>query len=173
MEPDIYFMPLGGGQRVGASCYYLQLGECNLILDAGTGKEKGLTFEPDLHSLVTMPFLQSAGQIHQIYISHAYADHIGYLPELTSKARMAEVYMTELISCILALGCICDQRTHGSEIKTQVFREMLDTIEGLESFYSVLKAMSCGSARKVAVKMIKGEVLSGEEEKFLLTKLER
>lgn len=100
MEPNIYFMPLGGGQRVGASCYYLRLGECNLILDAGSGKEKGLMFEPDLHSLMTTPFLQSAGQIHQIYISHAHADHIGYLPELMSRARAAEVYMTEMTALL-------------------------------------------------------------------------
>ncbi len=100
MEPDIYFMPLGGGQRVGASCYYLRLGECNLILDAGTGKEKGLVFEPDLHSLVTTPFLQSVGQIQQIYISHAHADHVGYLPELMNMASMAEIYMTELTALL-------------------------------------------------------------------------
>lgn len=100
MEPNIYFMPLGGGQRVGASCYYLRLGECNLILDAGTGREKGLVFEPDLHSLVTTPFLQSAGQIHQIYISHAHADHIGYLPELMRRAHTAGVYMTEMTALL-------------------------------------------------------------------------
>lgn len=42
MNKDIYFMPLGGGQSVGASCYYLRLGESNIILDAGTGKKKGI-----------------------------------------------------------------------------------------------------------------------------------
>lgn len=46
MEQKIYFMPLGGGQRVGASCYYLRLGESNLILDAGIGIENGVIFEP-------------------------------------------------------------------------------------------------------------------------------
>ena len=35
MEQDIYFMPLGGGQRVGASSYYLKLGTANLLLGAG------------------------------------------------------------------------------------------------------------------------------------------
>ena len=68
MEQEIYFMPLGGGQRVGASCYYLRLGEANLILDAGIGTEQGLVSEPDLYPLITLPFIQSAGQIDQIYI---------------------------------------------------------------------------------------------------------
>lgn len=57
MEQDIYFMPLGGGQRVGASCYYLRLGNANIILDAGIGKEKGVIFEPDLYSLLLSPFM--------------------------------------------------------------------------------------------------------------------
>lgn len=68
MEQKIYFMPLGGGQRVGASCYYLRLGESNLILDAGIGIENGVIFEPDTYSLITSPFLQSMGQIDHIYI---------------------------------------------------------------------------------------------------------
>lgn len=79
----------------------------------------------------------------------------------------------ELISCILALGCICDQRTQKSEMKVQMFRQVEETIERLESFYFVLKAMGCKKAREVAGKMIRGETLSGEEERFLLTKLER
>lgn len=96
MEQDIYFMPLGGGQRVGASCYYLRLGNANIILDAGTGKEKGVIFEPDLHSLLISPFIQSLSQINQIYISHAHADHIGYLFRLISETPRADIYMTKL-----------------------------------------------------------------------------
>lgn len=97
-EENIYFIPLGGGQRVGASCYYLRLGNANIILDAGTGKEKGVLFAPDLYTLLTSPFIQSLSQINQIYISHAHADHIGYLPELMRKTSKAEVYMTKVTS---------------------------------------------------------------------------
>lgn len=100
MEQDIYFMPLGGGQRVGASCYYLRLGNVNIILDAGIGKEKGVIFEPDLHSLLISPFMQSLGQINQIYISHAHADHIGYLFKLMPEAPRADVYMTGLTALL-------------------------------------------------------------------------
>ena len=42
MEQELYFMPLGGGQRVGASCYYLRIGGVNLILDAGGDAVNGL-----------------------------------------------------------------------------------------------------------------------------------
>ena len=41
---DIFFMPLGGGQQVGASCYFLRLGETNILLDAGIGKDGDLSY---------------------------------------------------------------------------------------------------------------------------------
>lgn len=96
MEQDIFFMPLGGGQRVGASCYYLRIGEANLVLDAGVGKENGVEFEPDFHSLLTSPWMQSMGQVNQIYVSHAHADHVGYLLKLMKQTSRASVYMTEI-----------------------------------------------------------------------------
>ena len=91
---EILFMPLGGGQRVGASCYFLKIGDANIILDAGIGKENGIDFGPDFHSLITSPYIQSMGQINQIYISHAHSDHIGCLMSLMTSASHANVYMT-------------------------------------------------------------------------------
>lgn len=96
MTPDIYFMPLGGGQRVGASCYFLRIGNANLLLDAGIGKKDDLEFEPDFHALLTTPFIQSMSQISQIYISHAHMDHVGCLTKLMGSANHASVYMTEI-----------------------------------------------------------------------------
>lgn len=92
---EIAFMPLGGGQSVGASCYYLRLGNSNIILDAGIGNDMGIEFEPDFHSLLVSPYIQSMNQIDQIFISHAHSDHIGYLMKLMKQAEHASVYMTE------------------------------------------------------------------------------
>lgn len=94
MISETLFMPLGGGQSVGASCYFLRIGDSNIILDAGIGRKNGLEFEPDFHSLITTPFIQSMSQIDQIYISHAHSDHIGYLTKLMKQTRHADVYMT-------------------------------------------------------------------------------
>lgn len=95
MNNEIVFMPLGGGQRVGASCYFLKLGDNNIILDAGIGIENGVEFEPDFHSLLTSPYIQSLSQISHIFISHAHSDHVGYLTKLMGQAPHATVYMTE------------------------------------------------------------------------------
>ena len=91
MNRDIFLMPLGGGQRVGASCYYLRLGDNNILLDAGIGFEEGVVFEPDLYSLLTSPFIQSMNQINQIFISHAHGDHVGYLFRLMKSAERPPV----------------------------------------------------------------------------------
>lgn len=92
---EIFFMPLGGGQRVGASCYFLRLGEANILLDAGIGNENKTVFFPDEYALVTLPFVESMGQIHQIYISHAHMDHAGYLLPIMQECRNADVFMTQ------------------------------------------------------------------------------
>ena len=46
MRNQLLFMPLGGGQQVGASCYYLRLGNSNIILDAGTGLKDEIIYNP-------------------------------------------------------------------------------------------------------------------------------
>ncbi len=96
MPKEIIFMPLGGGQRVGASCYYLKLGENNILLDVGTGRENGITFVPNFRTLLMSPYVESLGQINQIYISHAHTDHVGYLTQLMKEAPNADVYMTDI-----------------------------------------------------------------------------
>lgn len=103
MNQDIIFMPLGGGQRVGASCYYLRIGQCNIILDAGIGKENGMEFNPNFYSLVTSPFIQSMNQINHIFISHAHMDHIGYLLKLMMQSSYSNVYMTEITKVLAEL----------------------------------------------------------------------
>lgn len=96
MNQDIVFIPLGGGQRVGASSYYLKLGESNIILDAGTGVEEGVEFEPDFHCLLSSQYIQSMNQVGQIFVSHAHMDHIGCLLKLMSQTKYSTVYMTEI-----------------------------------------------------------------------------
>ena len=96
MNHDITFVPLGGGQRVGASCYYLRIGESNIILDAGIDTRNGIEGDPDFHFLITSPFMQSISQINQIFISHAHMDHVGYLLKLMKQTTHTNVYMTEI-----------------------------------------------------------------------------
>ena len=118
MSRDITFIPLGGGQSVGASCYYLQIGDTKVILDAGTGMKEGMGFEPKFHSLLTSPFLQSMNQISQIFISHAHADHVGYLLRLMKQSTYANVCMTE-ITKTLAEYQLYDRMFIGNNVQNE------------------------------------------------------
>ena len=93
-EGEILFVPLGGGQAVGASCYYIRLGRINILLDCGIGVNEGKVFHPNFYTL--MQFVNGMGCISQVYISHAHIDHIGALPEFLKKAPHTPVYMTEM-----------------------------------------------------------------------------
>lgn len=93
-QKEIYFMPLGAAQSVGRSCYYLRLGQSNILLDCGLQRLNGAICSPDLHSLLTSQFMESMQQLDHVYISHAHTDHVGYLPQVMQMAPQASVYMT-------------------------------------------------------------------------------
>lgn len=94
-------MALGGSQKVGASCYFLKLGENNILLDCGIGFENTLRYNPVLTAVLKMPGIYSLSQISEIYISHAHLDHTGYLPELIKSNRNSKIYMTPVTVTLL------------------------------------------------------------------------
>lgn len=92
---SISFIPLGGAQEVGASCYFLQLGTSNILLDCGMGYKNKLAYGPNLYPLLQHG-IDSLSQLQQLYISHAHSDHVGYLPQLLSQIPQLQVYMTPI-----------------------------------------------------------------------------
>lgn len=98
----IIFMPLGGAQEVGASCYFLKLGENNLLLDCGCGLTRGIRFTPKFSALLETPYLQDFHQVSHIFLSHAHLDHAAALPDFLRLNERAVVYMTDLTREILS-----------------------------------------------------------------------
>ena len=98
----IIFMALGGAQEVGASCYFLKLGENNLLLDCGCGLTRGIKFAPQFSALLQTPYLQDFHQISHVIISHAHLDHSAALPDFLELNERAAVYMTDLTREILS-----------------------------------------------------------------------
>lgn len=94
-KKEIYFTPLGGGQEVGASCYFLKLGNEALLLDAGTGKKNGFSFGPSFLGLEKSGLIMCKSEIKHVFISHAHSDHIGFIPTLMKELPNAVFYMTE------------------------------------------------------------------------------
>ncbi len=99
----IIFMAIGGAQEVGASCYYLNLGGENFLLDCGYGRNEGIYFAPKFNELLYAPFIQDFHQISHVFISHAHMDHIGALPDFLQLNERANVYMTNFTWQIMNL----------------------------------------------------------------------
>ena len=95
MSDKIIFMPLGGAQEVGASCYFLQLGNYKFLLDCGAGQTGGNYFMPYFDALIKMGYVKDFRQISHVFISHAHLDHIAALPEFLQLNNRATVYMTD------------------------------------------------------------------------------
>lgn len=101
-DSKIIFMALGGAQEVGASCYFLKLGENNLLLDCGYGLTRGIKFAPKFSALLDTPYLQDFHQVSHVFLSHAHLDHAAALPDFLELNERAAVYMTDLSREILA-----------------------------------------------------------------------
>lgn len=76
------FVALGGGDEVGASCYYLKLGEVNIMLDCGS--RNGIRKYPYFDFLIENKILKSSNDIDLITISHAHKDHYAALPTVAN-----------------------------------------------------------------------------------------
>lgn len=78
---------------------------------------------------------------------------------------------TETVCCILALGCICDQRYENS-MDNKVLNETAETLRSIENYAYPEDLNACMKARDIAYKMLEGLELNETEEQFLLKKLD-
>lgn len=75
----ISFLPIGGGNEIGANSYYLNFNGNGIILDCGIHPQKtGFDSLPDFDLIKNFP-------TDYCLISHAHQDHIGALPFLIKK----------------------------------------------------------------------------------------
>lgn len=113
---EILFIPLGGGQRVGASCYFLKYENANIILDAGSSFIDNIKLAPDFFFLESI-VLHSLKQITHIFISHAHTDHIGSLLNLLELAPNASVYMTAMTKILVEYQLTNERKSQSSNKK--------------------------------------------------------
>lgn len=60
-----------------------------------------------------------------------------------------------------------------TEIEFSIIMEALTIVRNVEDYYPPLIIMKLEKPRKVAEKMINGDILNEDEERFLLTKIEQ
>jgi len=84
----ITFLPLGGANDIGASCYYLNIEGTGIILDSGTHPRKfGIDSLPRFELLKDL-------NVDAVLISHAHQDHIDSLPFLVQRHPYIRIVTT-------------------------------------------------------------------------------
>ena len=84
----IKFLPLGGADDIGASCFYLNIAGTGILLDCGIHpRKKGLDSLPKFELLKDLP-------LDFAFISHAHQDHIGSLPFLIQHIPHVIIFST-------------------------------------------------------------------------------
>lgn len=78
---------------------------------------------------------------------------------------------TETICCILAIGCVCDQRYENS-MDSKILNDVAETLRSVENYAYPEDLNACIKARDIAYKMLEGIELDKIEEQFLLKKLD-
>ena len=87
------FFPIGGGNEIGASCYFIQLNGGRFLLDSGIRLHTDATY-PRFHSLYAENLLDGLWELNGILLSHGHIDHVGSLPTVVEDARDVAIYTT-------------------------------------------------------------------------------
>lgn len=82
---DVSFLPLGGGNEIGASSYLLRIGEQRFLIDAGVKFSNNEPIYPNF-----LEFKDDINKTEAVIITHAHLDHCGgilKLYEINSKLK--------------------------------------------------------------------------------------
>ena len=86
------FFPVGGGNEIGASCYFVRLNGAKFLLDSGIRLHTDSIY-PSFHSLYGN-FLDGLWELDGILLSHGHIDHVGSLPFVVEDAQDVPIYAT-------------------------------------------------------------------------------
>ena len=94
MNNQLTFVALGGGNNIGASAYYINFDGHHILLDCGCGIANGLSYGPNLNTLLEVSGMDSLCELEAVFISHSHYDHMGYIPKLHCMAPCVPIYAT-------------------------------------------------------------------------------
>ncbi len=93
----ITFLPLGGANEIGASCFYVNINRTGIVLDCGMHPQKiGLDAIPNFN-------LIRDKEIDFVLISHAHQDHLSALPFLVKQFPYIRIISTPQTRAIAEL----------------------------------------------------------------------
>lgn len=116
-----FFFPIGGGNEIGASSYFLQLDGTRFLLDSGIRLGKNDSF-PRFTALVEQELLDGLWDLDAILISHGHLDHVGSLPTVVQDAPEVPIYATLPTKDIIEAQ-LKPRRTDKASVDVQIVNE--------------------------------------------------
>lgn len=121
------FVALGGGNEIGASCYYLKLGDTNIMLDCGS--RNGIKKYPYFDILIENRILRDKDDIDIISISHAHKDHYAALPTVANLKNSRIISTPKTKSKIIDMVDVLYKKKYfESEEEKFSFKHLVSTI---------------------------------------------
>lgn len=86
-----FFLPIDGGNTIGASSYYLCADGNNILLDCGS-RTSGIEKYPRFDKLYD--YLDTPKELDMVVLSHAHFDHIGSLPYVSDIVSKNTIFLS-------------------------------------------------------------------------------
>lgn len=136
-----YLIPLGGGDEVGASAYFLFIDGIRILLDCGARLQR-----PDIEELYPdyerlLQEVSDYSDLDLILISHAHYDHIGSFAKIATLAPHAEILATQDTKRLIEVQLLEFGRISGREESERVKNERYRQAQTLLSRIQVRPVM--------------------------------
>lgn len=136
-----YLIPLGGGDEVGASAYFLFIDGIRILLDCGARLQR-----PDIEELYPdyerlLQEVSDYSDLDLILISHAHYDHIGSFAKIATLAPHAEILATQDTKHLIEVQLLEFGRISGREESERVKNERYRQAQTLLSRIQVRPVM--------------------------------
>ena len=119
-SPNLFF-PIGGGNEIGASSYFIQLNGVRFLLDSGIRLGSDKSF-PRFTALYEKKILDGLWDLDAVLVSHGHLDHVGSLPEVVDKCPGIPIYATRPTKDIVEVQ-LKPRRVEEAFIDVQVVNE--------------------------------------------------
>ncbi len=156
-----YFVALGGGDEIGASCYLLSLGKSRLLFDVGMRLRAERAF-PDFGRLGEL--VGGPNEISAVLVTHAHLDHCGAATRLHYEAPHVPKYATPgtlALMQVMLEDALRVSQAHRSE-DWHVVEATRDVLDDMLTFFtpvSFLDTFQVASTGAVVTPLQAGHIL--------------